>query len=177
MVKNWKVTSKKEFRADVGAIQGSKEYKMKTLILGVGNPILTDDGAGIKIAQEIKEANPELEVVETSEAGIALLDFVTGYDRLIIIDSIKTEQGKSGGLYKLGLGDLNPTTGFSSSHGIDIATAFELGQKLGYKMTETTIYAVEISDNTTFSEGCTTEIEERILLISTQSGTCWTLVL
>ena len=47
---------------------------MKTLVLGIGNPILTDDGVGIKVAQKLKEKNPELEVVETSEAGIAILD-------------------------------------------------------------------------------------------------------
>ena len=33
---------------------------MKTLVLGIGNPIVTDDGAGLKIAQQIKEGNPEL---------------------------------------------------------------------------------------------------------------------
>ena len=54
---------------------------MKMLILGVGNPILTDDGVGIKIAHKLKERNPELEVVETSEAGIALLELIAGYDK------------------------------------------------------------------------------------------------
>ena len=62
---------------------------MKTLILGIGNPILTDDRVGIKIARKLKEEKPELEVVETSESGISLLDFIVGYNKLIIIDSIK----------------------------------------------------------------------------------------
>ena len=142
---------------------------MKTLILGVGNPILTDDGVGIKIAQKCKEINPELEVIETSEAGIALLDLVAGYDKLIIIDSIKTGQGKPGEVYKLQLEELKLTMDFSSSHGIDIATAFELGQRLGYKMPKfVTVYAVEIKDNTTFAEGCTEGIAERIPFITKQ---------
>ena len=46
---------------------------MKTLILGIGNPILTDDGVGIRIAQKLKDENPKLEVMKTSEAGFALL--------------------------------------------------------------------------------------------------------
>ena len=61
----------------------------------------TDDGIGIKIAQGLSREKPELEVIETSEAGIALLDFITGYDKLIIIDSTKTEQGKPGDLHRL----------------------------------------------------------------------------
>ena len=142
---------------------------MNTLILGVGNPILTDDGVGIKIARKIKEGNPDLEVIETSEAGIALLDLIIGYERLIIIDSIKTEQGKPGELYKLELEDLKPGMNFSSSHGIGIATAFELGQRLGYRMPQSvSIYAIEIKDNLTFAEGCTKEVEERIPFIIKQ---------
>lgn len=136
---------------------------MNTLILGVGNSILTDDGVGIKIAHKIKEGNPELEVIETSEGGMALLDHVLGYDKLIIIDSIKTEQGKPGELYKLELADLKPAMDFSSSHGISIATAFELGQRLGCRMPRfVSIYAIEIKDNSTFGEECTEEVEERI---------------
>ncbi len=136
---------------------------MKTVILGLGNPILTDDAVGIKIAQKLKEGNPKLEVIETSEAGIALLDLITGYDKLIIIDSIKNEQGKPGELYKLGLEDLKPAKDFLSSHGIGIATAFELGKGLGYKMPKfVSIYAVEIKDNTTFGEKCTKEVEQRM---------------
>lgn len=142
---------------------------MKTLILGFGNPILTDDGVGIRIAQKIKEENPDLEVIETSEAGIALIDYVAGYDKLVIIDSIKTELGKPGELYKLGLEDLKPSFYFPSSHGIDIATAFKLGKSLEHKMPiHISIYAVEIMDNTTFGEKCTEEVEGRIPFIAKQ---------
>ncbi len=142
---------------------------MNTLILGIGNPILTDDGVGIKIAQRLKEENAKLKVIETSEAGITLLDLIAGYDKLIIIDSIKTEKGKPGDLYKLELEDLKPSKDFSSSHGIGIATAFELGQRLGYRLPKSvSIYAVEIKDNTTFGEKCTEEVEQRIPFIVKQ---------
>ena len=142
---------------------------MNTLVLGIGNPILTDDGVGIKIAQKLKEEKARLEVIETSEAGIILLDLIAGYDKLIIIDSIKTEKGKPGDFYKLELGDLKPAKDFSSSHGIGIATAFELGQKLGYNMPKyTSIYAVEVKDNITFGEECTEALKERIPFITEQ---------
>ena len=142
---------------------------MNTLILGIGNPILTDDGVGIKIARKIKEGNPELEVIETSEAGIALLDLIADYDKLVIIDSIKTGQEKPGKAYKLRLEDLKPTVDSASSHGVDIATAFELGRGLGYRMPKyISLYAVEIKDNTTFGEDCTEEVEERIPFIISQ---------
>ncbi len=142
---------------------------MNTLILGIGNPILSDDGVGIKIARKLKEGNLQSEVVETSEAGLALLDLIPGYDKVIIIDSIKTEQGKPGEVYKLDLEDLKPTMDFTSSHGISIATALELGRMMGYKMPScVSLYAVEIKDNVTFSENCTQEVEKRVPLITKQ---------
>jgi len=138
---------------------------VNTLVLGVGNPILTDDGIGIRIAQRLKEEKPDLEVMETSEAAIAILDLiaVSGCDKLIVIDSIKTGQGKLGELYKFELEDFKPAKDFSSSHGVDIATTIELGQRLGYSMPKYIgIYAVEIQDNTTFGEKCTGDVEEKI---------------
>ncbi len=160
---------KKTLEQTIEQRQEGKKQEMNTLIMGIGNPILTDDGVGIKIAHKLKEENPKLEVIETSEAGIALLDFVIGYDKLIIIDSIKTEKGKPGDLYKLELGDLKPSRDFSSSHGIGIATAFELGKELGYKMPEhISIYAIDIKDNTTFGEECTQEVKARIPSITLQ---------
>jgi len=142
---------------------------MDTLILGIGNPILTDDGVGIKVAQKLKEEKTELTVTETNEAGIALLDLIVGYNKLIIIDSIKTEEREPGDLYKLELGDLKPVKDYSSSHGIGIATAFELGQKMGYNLPKlVSIYAVNIKDNSTFGDNCTEEIKERIPFIVKQ---------
>ena len=136
---------------------------MKTLILGIGNPILTDDGVGIEVAHEIGEANPNLEVVETSEAGIALLDYIAGYDRLIIIDSIKTDEGRPGDLYKIEVEDFKPAKDLSSAHGIDIGTALTVGQGLSYRMPQSvSIYAIEVEDNTTFGEGCTEWVRKRI---------------
>jgi hydrogenase maturation protease len=142
---------------------------MNTLVLGMGNTILTDDGVGIAIAHRLKERKPELDVVETSEAGLALLDFVVGYDRLIIVDSVKTEEGEPGELYKMELGALKPTSHLTSLHGVDMATAFKLGQKLGYHMPQrVSIYAVEVKDNTSFGEGCTDEVGGKLSLITEQ---------
>jgi hydrogenase maturation protease len=142
---------------------------MSTLVLGIGNPILTDDGVGINIAQKLKEERPELEVMETSQAGFVLLDLVNGYDKLIIVDSIKTEQGDPGELYKLDMADLKASTETSCSHGVDIATAFELGRGMGYKVPEDiSLYAVEIKDNSTFGEECTEEVGEKVGPIAKQ---------
>jgi hydrogenase maturation protease len=55
---------------------------MKVLILGMGNPILSDDGVGLVIARAL-EGRIEGARIETSPIiGLGLLDMVTGYERI-----------------------------------------------------------------------------------------------
>jgi len=138
---------------------------MKTLVLGLGNPILSDDGVGIKVAQEIgkRPKDPQITVAETSEAGISLLDFVVGYDQVIIIDAIQTKEGKAGQIYRLKPDDFSSAKYFSSPHQINLVTALELGKKINLPMpSKITIFAVEVKDVTNFSEKCTHEVEQAI---------------
>ncbi|MDY6917538.1 MAG: hydrogenase maturation protease [Chloroflexota bacterium] len=142
---------------------------MKTLVLGLGNPIVTDDGVGIEVAEGIGEASRDVVVEQTTEAGLALLDYLEGHDRVIIVDSIKTEKGTPGDLYRLGLADLHAATDLSCSHGMDLASAFKIGQDLGCRMPQSvSIYAIEVEDNSTFGEGCTDKLRRRIPFIVTE---------
>ena len=136
---------------------------MDTLVLGVGNPILTDDAVGFRVAHLIKEAKPELTVIETAEAGLTLLELINGYERVIIIDSVKTGQGRPGTLHQLTLEQIDPSWNFCSTHGIDIRMALELGRKLDYKLpAKLSIYGIEVEDNKNFGGKCTEEVEKRI---------------
>ena len=135
---------------------------MKTLVLGIGNTILTDDGVGIHIIRELKNRinNPDIDVKETTLAGFALIDLLSGYDRAIVVDSIKTRNGKVGDIYKLTPDSFKKIIRMASSHEINFATAVELGRKMNIKMPDPIlIYAVDIKDNTTFSEQCTPEVQ------------------
>jgi hydrogenase maturation protease len=138
---------------------------MKILVLGIGNPILSDDGAGIRVAQEVGNQlhDPQVTVAETSEAGLRLLDSIVGYDKVIIIDAVQTEKGQAGQIYHMGPEDFSFAKHFSSPHQINLVTALELGNALDLAMPQKiTIFAVEAKDITTFSEKCTTEVEQAI---------------
>ena len=139
--------------------------KAKTLILGLGNPILSDDGVGPAVAHTIeKRIDPRIaNVVEASLGGLDLLDLLTGYKRVIIIDAIKTKDGKPGQIHRLNIGTLSSTRHASSPHDINLATALEMGKKLGMKMpSEIDIYAIEAEDTESFSETCTPAVAAAI---------------
>ncbi len=138
---------------------------MKTLVLGLGNPILTDDGVGPQVARELEGRldHQEVTVMESSLAGLNMLDLLAGYDRAIIIDAIQTRQGKVGQIYRLEPEAFDVTRHTASPHDVNFATALELGKRLGLALPrQIDIFAIEVADTSTFSEECTPEVRQAI---------------
>ena len=142
---------------------------MKTLVLGLGNPILSDDGVGIWVAKEIQGRvnQREVTVMETSMAGLDLLDLLVNFDRAIIIDAIQTVGGKTGQIYRLDPEAFDTTRHAASPHDVNFATALELGNKLGLALPrQIDIFAIEVEDVDTFSERCTPKVEQMIPVVT-----------
>ncbi|MDD1773810.1 MAG: hydrogenase maturation protease [Methanomassiliicoccales archaeon] len=138
---------------------------MKVLVLGVGNPILSDDGVGIHIARELKKRRLSgIEVEELAASGLELLDVVRGYDKVVIVDAIQTKKGKPGELHILEEKDFEKSIHGSSPHGINIATALALGRKLVPKEMpkEIVFFAVEAEDLVNVSESLTLKVRKAI---------------
>ncbi|MDH3365220.1 MAG: hydrogenase maturation protease [Thermoplasmata archaeon] len=130
----------------------------KILVVGVGNPILSDDGVGIHIARRLKEIGiPGVDIEELPASGLELLDMVLGYDHVVIIDAIVTNGGTPGDVYNLEEGDFERTVHGASPHGVNIATALALGRRLvGDRMPSSTRFiAVEAADIVNVSENMT----------------------
>jgi len=74
----------------------------RTLIAGIGNILLGDDGVGPYVLRLLESAYIFDEGVELSDLGTPALDFIdhiAGLDALIVIDSV--DNGKSGGAITL----------------------------------------------------------------------------
>jgi hydrogenase maturation protease len=84
---------------------------MKTLVLGLGNDLLGDDGVGVLIARTLAaRLNGQVKIVESSVSGIGLLDVLAGYDRAIIIDALVTADSTPGTIVELCPDDLRAIT-------------------------------------------------------------------
>jgi hydrogenase maturation protease len=138
---------------------------MKTLILGIGNLILRDDGVGCRVAQRLEErlkGHLDITVKETSLSGLSLLEEMAGYEKLIIVDAIQTKSGKPGDIYKLAPEDFK-IGHMAIIHDLGLFSALELGRRLGMEMPrEVVIFAVEAKDMATFSEKCTPAVKKAI---------------
>lgn len=147
------------------------ELKGKLLILGLGNIIVSDDGVGIYVGRQVNDLLADLDVhfIEASLAGLQLLDYICGYDHLVIIDAIQTQGGVPGNLYYLTEESLFSTVRLVSIHDLNLATALEFGRQIGMAVPKRVdIYAIEATDLKTFSESCTPQIAAAIPTLAEQ---------
>ena len=143
----------------------------KTIIFGLGNTILTDDGAGIYIVRMLKDMielpdkdlgddKRNITIVEASLGGFNFIDMLTGFDRAVIIDAIHTKSGKAGEFYELDPKALKASVRLSSLHGIDFATACEMAKQMQVPFpSEIKIFVIEVEDEFTFGETCTEKVK------------------
>lgn len=105
---------------------------MKTIVLGVGNQILGDDGVGVHVAGELKKYVDRKDVVidEAATGGMNLLDLILGYDKAIIIDAVKTVEGKNGEVKRIPFADFS-TMHSSNPHDVTLSEAISMAKKMG----------------------------------------------
>jgi len=139
---------------------------MKTLLLGMGNPILTDDAVGVRLARDIAgclDGTPELDVVpECSVGGLNLLEVLAGYERVIVFDSIRTADGVPGDWYQFTAARLRDTLHLRNVHDVNFATALELGRRTGTRLPadeEIHIFAIEIAEDAAFGDAMSPQLE------------------
>lgn len=109
----------------------------KILVIGLGNPILGDDGIGWVVAREVEAHlgafEQEVEVDCLALGGLSLMERLVGYQCVILIDSLNTGQRAQGSVVTFTLEDLVDLTygHTSAAHDASLKTALEMGRKLG----------------------------------------------
>ena len=140
---------------------------MKTLVLGLGNTILTDDGVGIHVVRRVAACHPRDDVTyaEASVGGLRLLDSIAGYEKVILVDAIRTPEGRPGDVYRLHASDLRASLHSGSTHDLVLRDALALGRCLQMTLPDDedlVIVAIEVEDVITFGEQCTPAVAAAI---------------
>ena len=142
---------------------------MSTIVIGIGNPMLSDDSVGIKVAHLLTHAlrgRPDVETCELWAGGLRLIEALKGHERAIIIDAIVTEGGKPGSVCTLKPSDLRKSRNTCSAHDAGFQEALELGAMLGLNLPlQITIWAIEADDVETFSENLTRDVGRAVPIV------------
>ncbi len=147
----------------------------KTLVLGLGNPILGDDGVGWKVAQavaaRVADLRSPVEVDFASLGGLSLMERMLGYRHVILVDCMETGQTPIGSVRSLQIGDLtDPTAGHSASaHDTSLITALEAARSMNADVpSRVDIVAIEARTSYDFSEQLSPEIQAAVPVATEQ---------
>ena len=139
---------------------------MKTLILGLGNPLISDDSVGLRVAESLRALladRPDVEIDEDFWGGLRLMERMIGYDRAVIIDAMQTGS-EPGTVRVLSPGDL-PTQRSASAHDVNLPTALTFGRQSGVHLPpddRILLVGIEVVDILTFGERLTPAVESAI---------------
>lgn len=140
---------------------------MKTLIVGLGNPVLGDDGVGWKVAEKICQqlpADTPVVVDYLSLGGISLMEHLIGYDRAVLIDAFASDEDL-GSIHVMNLNDMPNYSAFhiASAHDTSLQNALEMGRSLGALLPEEiTVIGIATKRIYDFSEELSPPVAEAV---------------
>jgi hydrogenase maturation protease len=127
---------------------------MKTIVLGVGNPILQDDGVGLHVIEALRQrlTNPLVTVETASTGGMNLLDMIRGFEKVILIDAVKQNDSKPGEVKRFLLSDFHSVHS-CNPHDVSLSEALHVAEQLGEKHLPLQIILIGITVKNTYEFG------------------------
>jgi hydrogenase maturation protease len=125
-------------------VTGSDPICDAVLVLGVGNEYRRDDGAGLRVAEEI--ADRALDGVSVC-IGTGIIGSWDEYDRVYVVDAVRSGS-EPGTIHRLDAVEHPlPAEMFRfSSHAFGVADAIELARRLGQLPDALVVYGIEGRD-------------------------------
>lgn len=139
--------------------------KASRLVLGIGSPLICDDGVGFKVVDEIAAMNiPDLDVDQQSVSGLDLIEIMMDYKKVVVVDAIVTEKYPAGTVMLLQPDDFKNALHGTNPHEVNIHMAIELGKRLSPERMPTDIQfvAVEVNDVWTVTDIMTEDVEKAV---------------
>jgi hydrogenase maturation protease len=138
---------------------------MKTIVLGVGNPILQDDGVGIHVINELRkhliDSRVILDIAYTG--GLNLLDMIRGFDKVILVDAVKQEGSKTGEVKRFSLTEA-PAVHSCNPHDVSLSEALLLAKQLGetHLPQEIVVIGIVVKNTVDFGEHLSREVASAV---------------
>ena len=129
----------------------------------MGNDILGDDGVAFHAAKILSAEFPDsVDVMETGEAGLPLLDFLEPYGKALILDAAATGKCPAGTILRWDRDDFRRCVA-PSQHAAGLPHILELAERLGMAFPgELQVVCMEVHDPTVFRETLTAQAQQAL---------------
>lgn len=131
---------------------------MRTVVIGVGNPLRADDAVGLHVARAVRArlGGRACDVDELWAGGLRLVEAMSGYDRAIVVDALAAGGVAPGALVRVPLTDLGPCRTVACAHDTSLPTALQLWREAGAPVpTQITVLGIGAEDLASLAEALT----------------------
>lgn len=142
-----------------GNATANSSNRKLALVLGMGNPLLSDDAAGLLIVDRMSaqssQQSGDITFKHNYCGGIDMLYDLEGFSRAVIVDAVQTGRAAPGACLRVKLKDMEilGQPRLVDSHGVNLLTVLETGRQLGYEMPgEIIIFGIEGTEFKAFSQ-------------------------
>jgi hydrogenase maturation protease len=147
----------------------------RTIVVGLGNPVLGDDGVGWRVADAVEErlraaaaegtALPDVAVERLGVGGLRLMEFLTGFEAAILVDAAEDPERPPGDVRCNRFEELEPRAAgrLDSVHDVSLAAALDLGRRAGADL-PAAIWVVTVAAriDDVFTEALTPPVEAAV---------------
>ena len=118
---------------------------LPTLVLGIGNILLSDEGVGVRVIEAMAglDVPPGVELVDGGTSGADLVDLIADRRKLIVVDAMDAG-AEPGTVFRLGPDDLAPDEGEPISlHQLGLVESLLIARCLKCPPQEVVIFGVQ----------------------------------
>lgn len=137
--------------------------KTKCVVIGIGNPYLQDDRAGVVVVEQLERDNLPCQTEVVYTVGFEVMDKVRGFERAIIVDACKLGN-EPGSILEVTVDDIFTTHALVNSHAITLGTTLKTGYVcFPEEMPEDIrIILIEVKDIKEFTQQMSPEVEQAV---------------
>ncbi len=134
----------------------------RTLVLGLGNNLLRDDGFGIKVIERLERISLPAEIINGATLGLSLLEILKNYQKAIVVDAVDMGKtpGTVGRFTSQQIIDLPESRNFSL-HEIGLLEILKIGRSLEEDFNNVIIIGVQPGEISP-GEQLSPEVEDKI---------------
>lgn len=135
----------------------------KSLVCGIGNPMLKDDRAGIEVAERIAGTDLPVDTEVIYGVGFEVNDKLMGYDDVVIVDAAKIGY-PAGTVTEVTIDQIFTDHNLTTSHAVTLGSTLKVGYDLfADEMPEKLrIFLIEAEDYFEFTKECSPAVEVAI---------------
>lgn len=137
--------------------------KKKCVVIGIGNPYLQDDRAGVVVVERLEEEGLDCQTEVVYTVGFEVMDKVRGFERAIIVDACKLGNAP-GSILDVTVDDIFTTHALVNSHAITLGTTLKTGYVCFPEEmpAEIRILLIEVKDIKEFTQQMSSEVERAV---------------